>query len=548
VIRLAVLLRSRLPICGSRSIVVILEILNECFKGELFDSIPCNQVIEDWCEKAGLDMHTKVKDQFVDNEYITITDESISVGKQKLLLQLAAPADSTGKPLSHSDVSIVGMSVSPSWTGDSVKAEMEKTSKSIGRRPLYSVSDNGYNLCNACRDAGIPHHRDISHTFGTILKKYFSDSPDFKEFTGLMEKKRLAYQLTDKAIVLPPKQRAIARFMNTFVWVKWAHKLLERYDRLTDEQKEAARFMLDNKDLIEEHDLMIPITSRDGKEEAVVLAVPFLRSDVSLDGSYSKGVTSLLHQLTDKAREAYPDLPIIMMAHMYAAGAEIREGSSEKILIGGQEQVSFGKWDNHPDYLTCGHIHKRQHIWNTDWARYTGSVLPMSFAERDYHHGVDLITISQGDKPQVEFIEYEPQHPLVTIPADGEALDLKDMKKAVIQLPDRTGGVLDEHSIYLELRLSSKKIKPDDRKEIEKLLETKNAVLCKLTQVMPDIDVTTSTKDVEFHSIDDILKRNPLDAVDECLVAKTGHSLSEEQRKTLEDYISTSLEKDSNDE
>ena len=168
-IRLAVLLRSRLPICGSRSIVVILEILNECFKGELFDSIPCNQVIEDWCEKAGLDMHTKVKDQFVDNEYITITDESISVGKQKLLLQLAAPADSTGKPLSHSDVSIVGMSVSPSWTGDSVKAEMEKTSKSIGRRPLYSVSDNGYNLCNACRDAGIPHHRDISHTFGTIL-------------------------------------------------------------------------------------------------------------------------------------------------------------------------------------------------------------------------------------------------------------------------------------------------------------------------------------------------------------------------------------------
>ena len=193
-------------------------------------------------------------------------------------------------------------------------------------------------------------------------------------------------------------------------------------------------------------------------------------------------------------------------------------------------------------------IHKRQHIWNTDWARYSGSVLPMSFAERDYHHGVDLITISQGVKPAVEFLEYTPQHPLMTIPADGEALDLKDMKKAVIQLPDRTGGVLDEHSIYLELRLSSRKIKPDDRKEIEKLLETKDAVLCKLTQVMPDIDVTTSTKDVEFHSIDDILKRNPLDAVDECLVAKTGHGLSEDQRKTLEDYINDTQEADSYEE
>lgn len=295
-------------------------------------------------------------------------------------------------------------------------------------------------------------------------------------------------------------------------------------------------------------DLMIPITSRDGKEEAVVLAVPFLRSDVSLDGSYSKGVTALLHQLTDKARETYPGLPLIMMAHMYAAGAEIREGSSEKIFIGGQEQVAFGKWDNHPDYLTCGHIHKRQHIWNTDWARYTGSVLPMSFAERDYKHGVDLITISQGMKPAVEFLEFTPQHPLMTIPDDQDALELKDMKKAVKQLQDRTGGELDEHSIYLELRLRSPKIRPDDRKEIEKLLETKNAVLCKLTQVMPDIDVSTSTTGVEFHSIDDILKRNPLDAVDECFVAKTGHSLSEEQKKTLEDYINDTLENGNNDE
>lgn len=155
VLKLAVLLRSRLPICGSRPIVVILEILNECFKRELFDCIPSNQVIEDWCERAGLDMHTKVRDQFADKDYVTITDESISAGKQKLLLQLAVPADCTDKPLSHSDVSIVGMSVSPSWTGESVKAEMDRTPRSIGRKPLYSVSDNGYNVT----PAGMPGYR-----------------------------------------------------------------------------------------------------------------------------------------------------------------------------------------------------------------------------------------------------------------------------------------------------------------------------------------------------------------------------------------------------
>ena len=144
-------------------------------------------------------MHTKVKDQFVDNEYITITDESISVGKQKLLLQLAAPADSTGKPLSHSDVSIVGMSVSPSWTGDSVKAEMEKTSKSIGRRPLYSVSDNGYNLCNACRDAGkygifeyskhefennVTHMNKVVHVSKVLIGLYNRDGALLEKLDG----------------------------------------------------------------------------------------------------------------------------------------------------------------------------------------------------------------------------------------------------------------------------------------------------------------------------------------------------------------------------
>lgn len=289
-------------------------------------------------------------------------------------------------------------------------------------------------------------------------------------------------------------------------------------------------------------DLIIPITSRDGREQAVVLAVPFLRSDVSLKGSYSKGVTALLHQLTDDARQTYPDHPIIMMAHMYAAGAEIREGSSEKILIGGQDQVALGTWDGHPDYLTCGHIHKRQHIWNTDWARYSGSVLPMSFAERDYHHGVDLITLSQGVKPEVAFLEYTPQHPLMTIPDGQDALELKEMKKAIKQLPERTDGKLDEHSIYIELRLRSEKIKADDRKKIDSLLEDKNAVLCKLTQVVPDIDVTTGTTGVALHSIDDILKRDPLEAVEECFVAKTGHKLTDEQRGLLERVIRESQE------
>ena len=90
-----------------------------------------------------------------------------------------------------------------------------------------------------------------------------------------------------------------------------------------------------------------------------------------------------------------------MMAHMYAKGSDIaKKDASEKIIIGGQEEVDLERWNEHPDYMTCGHIHKRQHIWNTDWARYTGSILPMSFAEKDYTHGIDLITIKHGEEEE----------------------------------------------------------------------------------------------------------------------------------------------------
>ena len=122
-------------------------------------------------------------------------------------------------------------------------------------------------------------------------------------------------------------------------------------------------------------DLIIPVTSEEG-EEVIVLAVPFLRSDVVQNASYSQGVNEFLRELTAEARKKHPGKKCIMMAHMYAKGSDIaKKDASEKIIIGGQEEVDLEGWNEHPDYMTCGHIHKRQHIWNTDWARYTGSTV-----------------------------------------------------------------------------------------------------------------------------------------------------------------------------
>lgn len=285
-------------------------------------------------------------------------------------------------------------------------------------------------------------------------------------------------------------------------------------------------------------DLMIPVTGKDG-ESIVVLAVPYLRSDILQNASYSNGVNDFLRELTKRAREKYPEKKLVMMTHMYAKGADIASvDASEKIVIGGQEEVNMEGWIDRPDYMTCGHIHKRQHIWNTDWARYSGSILPMSFAEIDYKHGVDLVTISSDSKTHVDFLEYTPQHKLRILPEGEEELTPKKLQKLIKnELADRTDGKLDDTFEYLVLKVKLEKVSNDDIKELESLIGTKNAVLCKIQKIIPALDLSTISGNQQIHSIDDILNRDPLETLKEAFKVKHNIEMSEHQEEMLTDIL-----------
>lgn len=286
-------------------------------------------------------------------------------------------------------------------------------------------------------------------------------------------------------------------------------------------------------------DLMIPLEGAEG-DRAVVLAVPYLRLDTVHDACYSAGVNRLLRELTARARVRYPDIPLVMMAHMYAKGADIApKDASEKIVIGGQEEVVMEGWPDHPDYLTCGHIHKRQHIWNTDWARYTGSVLPMSFAETDYTHGVDLITLAPGHRPKTELIEYTPQHRLRVLPADESLLTPRQMirivKKELPPLP--ADGKPGDDFEYVVLKVRLDKISNDELAELEAAVREKNAVLCRIQKVIPAVDLSTIRSHDRIESVDDILDRDPLETLREAFAIKHGEQLTERQEEMLSEVL-----------
>lgn len=287
-------------------------------------------------------------------------------------------------------------------------------------------------------------------------------------------------------------------------------------------------------------DLIIPVENEEG-EKIVVIAVPYLRSDVMHNSNYSQGVNDFLREATLRARELHPGCKLLMMTHMYAKGADIAQhDASEKIVIGGQEEVNMDGWNDHPEYMTCGHIHKRQRVWNTDWARYTGSVLPMSFAEIDYTHGVDLITIDEQGAFNVEQLEYVPQHKLRILPEGDEKLTENQLKKLIVKELRERGedGKLTDSFDYVVLMVKLDRVNNDLIKELEAAVNSRDAVLCRIQKIMPAMQLNTIRGNQAISSIDDILDRDPLETLQEAFAIKHKMDMNERQTAMLKELIS----------
>lgn len=213
--------------------------------------IPCYNTVENWVKKLDLSAYEN-DSKPTDKKFAYIIDESIMVNREKLLLLLSVPAGHPGRPIKHEDVTVVSMKSGSSFKGDDIKQEIEKSIEEIGSTPEYIVSDQGHNLINGILQSEMPHHIDISHAMGTCFKHAYGNESDFVDFTTILGKIRLQYHLTDKAYLLPPNMRSIARFMNLNSWVDWGNKMLECFSNLPKEMQEAYTFILDYKELLVE--------------------------------------------------------------------------------------------------------------------------------------------------------------------------------------------------------------------------------------------------------------------------------------------------------
>ena len=277
---------------------------------------------------------------------------------------------------------------------------------------------------------------------------------------------------------------------------------------------------------------LLPLSLRDNAEARVVcFAIPYLRSgDYPAGMSVEEGLRYFLNGLQKRFRKSpFKALPTVACAHYYAAGADINaEEHSERLVVGGQDRVDADIMGEGFSYVALGHIHKAQQVSSNTY--YAGSALPMSFSERFYHHGVEMVEIGEDGETVVSHLEYNPLRHLLTIPVKDSAVPATIMDE-ICKLPEREKKDNGEAWPYLELRVLEEQPEPNFLHEVTEALSTKAVLFCRMTRETPK---TSSPTSETTESIEAIRNLTPMEMAQMVFDSRYGNEMPDSLRLRFE--------------
>lgn len=184
-------------------------------------------------------------------------------------------------------------------------------------------------------------------------------------------------------------------------------------------------------------ELIVPLLGTTGRVEALCLAVPFLRpGDVprieSERDAYACGIEALYRQLTERAQSRRaPGQALIAMGHATIFGGQQERDAEEEteneairpILLGGLSRLQDRLFSDDFAYVALGHLHRAGRVGSREHVRYSGSPIPLSFAERRYRHQVVYAEIEGERAARIETVQVPRAVNMLRIPTDAEPLE-----------------------------------------------------------------------------------------------------------------------------
>ena len=178
------------------------------------------------------------------------------------------------------------------------------------------------------------------------------------------------------------------------------------------------------------------IPDKSGQPAAILCAVPFIRARDVLQSTAGETGLQKRQALGDAIKQHYQtlyqialtkkqdsglDLPIIATGHLTALGVSQSE-SVRDIYIGTLDGFAA---DGFPpaDYIALGHIHKPQIVAKSEYIRYCGSPIPLSFDELGTQKQVMLVEFSGAKRTSLQPIDIPIFQPMSVLKGDLAKID-----------------------------------------------------------------------------------------------------------------------------
>lgn len=263
---------------------------------------------------------------------------------------------------------------------------------------------------------------------------------------------------------------------------------------------------------IDVESLVLPLTGRSGAVEAWCLAVPFLRpGDVprvaTEDGTdpYLAGIATLYQQAFALAQSRRQDgQAIVAMGHCHMVDGQMSNDSERRIVIGGTEMLPAGIFDPAIAYAALGHLHLAQNVGKQEHIRYSGSPLPLSFAEVNYAHQILRIDLDGPVLREIVPVPVPRAVELMRVPSKPAPLTQVLEELAALSPPDAPV----EQQPYLEVRVLLEQPEPGLRARIEAALDGKPV---RLAKIETSTAARASSIDKEVMTLDQLEKLKPDD-------------------------------------
>lgn len=182
---------------------------------------------------------------------------------------------------------------------------------------------------------------------------------------------------------------------------------------------------------------LIVLNNAQGEPGALVCAIPFIRARDVLSSqagqSGSEKQQALLEAISqhyqqiyqlakDKQQQYTKHLPIIVTGHLTTVGASTSD-SVRDIYIGTLDAFPAQAFPP-ADYIALGHIHRPQKVAKSEFIRYSGSPIPLSFDESGQEKSVVLVEFAAQAEPQITLLTVPQFQPMRLIKGDIDEIKL----------------------------------------------------------------------------------------------------------------------------